>query len=274
VPGLGKTLTLSTVARSVDCAFARVSFTPDLLPSDILGGQIYRQNSGTFETKKGPIFTNFLLADEINRAPAKVQSALLEAMQERKVTIAETTYRLDEPFIVLATQNPIEQDGTYALPEAQQDRFLFKTVVDYPTKDEEIGIMRGAAGFPEIRPVLSRESLLSTQAFIRDTVFVHEAMYGYVADLVRATRFGTEGRLAAIRPYVHLGASPRASIAFVQAARVLAFLEGRDYVIPEDIKELAPDILRHRVHRSFDALSEGVSVEAIIASILDTVIVP
>lgn len=195
-------------------------------------------------------------------------------MQECRVTIAETTYRLDEPFIVLATQNPIEQDGTYTLPEAQQDRFLFKTVVDYPSKEEEIGIMRGTMPAADIRPALSREDLLATQAWVRDSVYVHDSLYGYIADVVRATRHGTEGRLAEIRPYIHLGASPRASIAFVQAARVLAWLEGRDYVIPEDIKELAMDILRHRIQRSFDALSEDVSVESIIAGILDTVIVP
>ncbi len=274
MPGLGKTLALSTVARTMDLDFSRVSFTPDLLPSDIIGGQIYHQAKSEFFTKKGPIFTNFLLADEINRAPAKVQSALLEAMQERRVTIADETFSLSDPFMVLATQNPVEQDGTYALPEAQQDRFLFKTLVGYPTREEEIAIMsEGDSDFPSVERVLDRQTLLDMQRFLREHIYIHDSIREYVADIVFATRGQGDAGMR-VASLIRLGASPRAGIAFLSGARALAFLEGRDYVIPEDIKELAPEILRHRIHRSFDAIADEISIEEIIVRVLDSVVVP
>lgn len=276
VPGLAKTLTVDTLARTLDFDANRIQFTPDLLPSDLTGGQMYNQLQSRFYTKKGPIFTNFLLADEINRAPAKVQSALLEAMQERQVTIGEETFELPSPFIVLATQNPIEQEGTYPLPEAQLDRFLLKTVVGYPTPEEEIEIMKrmSRVALPEIETILSQEEILTIQRVIAEEVYVDEKIFAYVRDIVLATREPGRFGYAEGENLIDFGASPRASIALIRTAKVLATLNGRTYVIPEDIKEIAHDVLRHRIGRSFEAIGEDISTDAIIDRLLESVIVP
>ncbi|MEZ4447931.1 MAG: MoxR family ATPase [Nannocystaceae bacterium] len=277
-PGLAKTLTVSTLARSLKLDFKRVQFTPDLLPSDVLGTVIYNHQTAEFSNKKGPVFTNLLLADEINRAPAKVQSALLEAMAERQVTIGDTTYRLPQPFLVLATQNPIEQEGTYALPEAQLDRFMFKVKVDYPTSEEELIIMERIAGaahgtLPEVSAVIGPQELDSVRAVI-DRMIAEKAVRRYIVDVVTATRTPEAAGLEALRPFIDFGASPRASIAMFQAARAHAFLRHRGYVSPEDVKAIAPDVLRHRIILSYEAEAEGKTVEGIVRAILEHVQVP
>ncbi|MCA9659134.1 MAG: MoxR family ATPase, partial [Myxococcales bacterium] len=277
-PGLAKTLTVSTLSRCLRLDFKRVQFTPDLLPSDVLGTVIYNHQTGEFTNKKGPIFTNLLLADEINRAPAKVQSALLEAMAERQITIGDTTYRLPAPFLVLATQNPIEQEGTYALPEAQLDRFMFKIKVDYPNAEDELTIMERIAGAAhdakvELAPVIGPEELESVRGVI-DRMIVEKSVRKYIVDVITATRTPEAVGLEALRPFIDFGASPRASIAMFQAARAHAFLRHRGYVSPEDVKAIAPDVLRHRIILSYEAEAEGKTVEGIVRAILEHVQVP
>lgn len=277
-PGLAKTMTVNTLARALQLQFKRVQFTPDLLPSDVLGTVIYNHQSGTFTNKQGPIFTNLLLADEINRAPAKVQSALLEAMAERHVTIGDRSYDLPKPFLVLATQNPIEQEGTYNLPEAQLDRFMFKIVVGYPTPDEELEIMQrmgsGGGVDPEtIEPVVGPEEIASVRETL-DRIIVEPPVQRYVVDVVVATRQPAEAGLDSLAPFVDFGASPRATIAMFQAARAHAFMRHRGYVSPEDVKAVAPDVLRHRIILSYEAEAEGKTVEEIVRQILEHVQVP
>jgi MoxR-like ATPase len=275
VPGLGKTRAVNLLARVCRLWFKRIQFTPDLLPSDILGTRIYNQGSGTFETVRGPVFTNFLLADEINRAPAKVQSALLETMQERQVTIGQESLEVPAPFLVFATQNPIEQEGTYPLPEAQLDRFLLKLVVSYPEREEEHAIVKmviDETRLPEVEGVLTREQILELQAATR-SVFIEDRLVRYATDLVHASRRPEELQLE-LAPYVELGASPRASIALAQTARANALIDGRDAVTPDDVKAVAPDVLRHRVLTTYYADAEGVTSDRIVAEILATVKVP
>jgi len=277
-PGLAKTLTVNTLARCLELQFSRVQFTPDLLPSDVLGTVIYNHQLGTFSNKQGPIFTNLLLADEINRAPAKVQSALLEAMAERNVTIGDRTYPLPKPFLVLATQNPIEQEGTYNLPEAQLDRFMFKIKVDYPEPHEELLIMERMGAGSEARrpvpePVLRPEDLEQVRKTI-DEIIVEEPVRRYIVDVVAATRNPAGAGLGGLSTFIDFGASPRASIALYQAARAHAFMRRRGYVSPEDIKAIAPDVLRHRIILSYEAEAEGKTVEQITREILEHVQVP
>ncbi|MCK9272289.1 MoxR family ATPase [Candidatus Gracilibacteria bacterium] len=274
VPGLAKTLSIKTLSEALNLGFGRISFTPDLLPGDLIGGQIYNQADSKFYIKKGPIFTNFLLADEINRAPAKVQSALLEAMQEKKITIADEVFTLDNPFIVLATQNPIEQEGTYELPEAQLDRFLLKTIINYPSQEEEIQIMKNDTRKEKIKKILSKKDLIEIQNFIENEIFIDDKIYEYVRDIVFATRNPSDYNLSQISPYISFGASPRASLSLIKTAKVNAFLSGRAYVIPEDIKEMAYDVLRHRIGLSFEAIGENMKTDDIIKIILDNVLVP
>ncbi|MFO0632146.1 MAG: MoxR family ATPase [Nannocystaceae bacterium] len=277
-PGLAKTLTVNTLADTLQLQFKRVQFTPDLLPSDVIGTVIYNHQSGTFTNKQGPIFTNLLLADEINRAPAKVQSALLEAMAERHVTVGDTTYPLPTPFLVLATQNPIEQEGTYNLPEAQLDRFMFKIRVDYPGPDDELKIMKRMGAGPEsARP--RAEAVIGPAEIERvrktiDDIIVEEPVQRYIVDVVAATRKPGAAGLPDLQPFIDFGASPRASIALYQAARAHAFLRRRGYVSPEDIKAVAPDVLRHRIILSYEAEAEGKTVEQIVRQILEHVQVP
>jgi MoxR-like ATPase len=269
VPGLAKSLTASTVARVIGIDFKRIQFTPDLLPADILGTEIYKQNTGEFLIKKGPIFSNLILADEINRAPAKVQSALLEAMQERQVTIGETTYCLDKPFLVIATQNPLEQQGTYPLPEAQQDRFMLKLKIGYPNRDEEKKIIerftRTQSGDLEVNEILSRMDISEMQQKV-ESIYVDESIENYVLDIIFKTR---EKSI-----YITCGASPRASINLIKAAKGKAFIEGRDYVMPDDIKSLAYDVLRHRIILSYEAEAEDITAEEIVSEILDQANLP
>nr|WP_258176119.1 MoxR family ATPase [Orenia metallireducens] len=270
VPGLAKSLTVNTCAKVLGVDFKRIQFTPDLLPADILGTEIYKQHTGEFVTKKGPIFANIILADEINRAPAKVQSALLEAMQEKQVTIGEKTYLLDRPFLVLATQNPLEQQGTYPLPEAQQDRFMMKLKVGYPSKAEEKKVIdliteQGRLEDIQINRLLSRDSIFEIREIVRD-IYVDENLKDYVLDIIFKTREENE--------YIACGASPRASINLILAAKGRAFLEGRAYVIPDDIKAVVYDVLRHRILLSYEAEAEEISEEDIIADILDNVRLP
>jgi MoxR-like ATPase len=277
-PGLAKTLTVNTLARCVQMDFKRVQFTPDLLPSDVLGTVIYNHQSGEFTNKRGPVFTNLLLADEINRAPAKVQSALLEAMAERQVTIGDQSYRLPNPFLVLATQNPIEQEGTYSLPEAQLDRFMFKILVEYPTAEEELTIVERMAIPGEQReipvsPVIEPARIVEAQKVL-EQIIVEEPVRRYIVDVVAATRRPAEVGLAHLAPFIDFGGSPRASIALFQAARAHAFLRHRGYVSPEDVKTIALDVLRHRVIPSYEAEAEGKSVEEIVRAILEHVQVP
>lgn len=276
VPWLAKTLSIQTLSKTLDLHFTRISFTPDLLPWDLIGWEIYNQSESKFYTKKWPIFTNFLLADEINRAPSKVQSALLEAMQERKVTIASKTYDIDYPFFVLATQNPIEQEWTYALPEAQLDRFLLKVIIDYPSKQEELDIMKRASVNEnvEIKKILNKNDLLEIQSFIQNNIFVDEKIYHYVRDIIFATRFPDEFGLLKIKDYISFGASPRASIWLIKTAKVQAFLNSRDYVTPDDIKKMSYEILRHRIWLSFEALWQDINADFVIKEILSWVIVP
>ena len=277
-PGLAKTLTINTLARCLDLDFRRVQFTPDLLPSDVIGTVIYNAQLGQFTNKLGPIFTQLLLADEINRAPAKVQSALLEAMAERQVTIGDKSMPLPKPFFVLATQNPIEQEGTYRLPEAQLDRFMFKVLVDYPTADEELKIMDRMAGNVDMKgadvsPVIDAERIHSVRAVL-EKMIVEPPVRRYIVDVITATRFPEKVGLNSLRPYIDFGASPRATIALYQAARAHAFLRRRGYVSPEDVKTIAPDVLRHRVILSYEAEAEDRTVDQIIRGILEHVQVP
>ena len=276
LPGLAKTLAIKTLAQLLDAQFSRVQFTPDLLPADLLGGLIYSQRTEQFTTRRGPIFANFVLADEINRAPAKVQSALLEAMQERQVTLGDETFPLPTPFLVLATQNPIEQEGTYTLPEAQTDRFMLKVRVDYPSLDEEKNIVRahldGAINHVP-QPIVTLDQILRARKAVAE-VYLDERITQYIADIVFATRQPQSYNLANIRPYIQYGASPRASISLALAARAIAFLHRRGYVIPEDVREVAPDVLRQRFGLTYEAEAAEVSTDEIITQILNSVEVP
>lgn len=275
VPGLAKTLAVRTLAEVLHASFARVQFTPDLLPADLVGTMVYDQASRSFHAKHGPIFAQIVLADEINRAPAKVQSALLEAMQERQVSIGGTTYPLPEPFLVLATQNPIESEGTYPLPEAQLDRFLLKVTVGYPTRAEEKEVLlRMSAGEPiPVRRLVEPEAILTARREIA-ALHLDPRLVDYIVDLVRVTRDPASVGLDPLAPLVAFGASPRASIALAQAARAHAWLRGRDYVAPDDVRALAPDVLRHRMVLTFEAEAEEITVDAIIGRVLDTVAAP
>lgn len=275
VPGLAKTLAIKTLARLVDADYSRIQFTPDLLPADVVGTLIYSIKNETFEVKKGPVFANFVLADEINRAPAKVQSALLEAMQERQVTIGDETFPLDEPFLVMATQNPIEQEGTYPLPEAQTDRFLLKVVIGYPTKEEEKQIIRQniAGVLEEVRPVVSTKDVLEVQKIVQK-IYIDEKIENYIVDLVFATRDPQKFGLADLQGIISYGASPRASISLALASRAYAFLQGRGYVIPEDVRSVAHDVLRHRIGLSYEAEANNISADDVVTSIIDKVEVP
>ena len=276
VPGLAKTLSIKSLAQTVHANFSRIQFTPDLLPADVVGTMIYNQARNEFMVRKGPIFSNFILADEINRAPAKVQSALLEAMQERQVTIGDTTYKLDEPFLVLATQNPIEQEGTYPLPEAQVDRFMLKVVVDYPSKTEEQLIIRQntlGLSFPPINPVASTSEILTAKELVRQ-VYLDEKVENYILDIVFATRFPDKYNLPKLKPLISFGGSPRASINLALAAKAYAFLNKRGYVIPEDVRSICKDVMRHRIGLTYEAEAENITAETIISEILKTVDVP
>jgi MoxR-like ATPase len=275
VPGLAKTLTVRTLAETISTTFQRIQFTPDLLPADVLGTQVFDQATGEFRVKKGPIFANIILADEINRAPAKVQAALLEAMQEKQVTIGGTTYPLDEPFLVLATQNPIEQEGTYPLPEAQVDRFMLKLRVGYPSRDEEKEIMRRMAGGAPIKidRVASPTAILEARHRISD-LYMDERIVDYIVDIVHATREPREYGLAELEPLVEFGASPRATIALAQASRAHAFLRGRAFVTPDDVKAIAPDVLRHRVLTTFEAEAEEVTSDDLVQRVLGRIEAP
>jgi MoxR-like ATPase len=275
VPGLAKTLTVRTLAETINTKFQRIQFTPDLLPADVIGTQVFEQTTGQFAVKKGPIFANIILADEINRAPAKVQAALLEAMQEKQVTIGGTTYTLDEPFLVLATQNPIEQEGTYPLPEAQVDRFMLKLHVGYPTRDEEKEILRRMAGGEPIavQHVANPESIMAARRRIAD-LYMDQRIVDYIVDIVHATRYPAEAGLQDLVPLVEFGASPRATLALAQAGRAHAFLRGRAFVTPDDVKAIAPDVLRHRVLTTYEAEAEEVTSDAIVQRVLDTVRAP
>ncbi|MDQ2666227.1 MAG: AAA family ATPase [Gemmatimonadota bacterium] len=269
VPGLAKTLTVRTLAETIDTTFSRIQFTPDLLPADVVGTQIYDQPTGQFMVKKGPIFANIILADEINRAPAKVQAALLEAMQEKQVTIGGTTYKLEEPFLVLATQNPIEQEGTYPLPEAQVDRFMLKLRVGYPTRDEEKEIMRRMASghHIDVSHVATPEAILEARGRIAD-LYMDDRIVDYIVDIVHATREPEAAGLKDLAPLIEFGASPRATISLAQASRAHAFLRGRAFVTPDDVKAIAPDVLRHRVLTTFEAEAEEVTSDMIVARVL------
>lgn len=276
VPGLAKTLTVSVLSDAIGTDFQRIQFTPDLLPADLLGTLVYNQKNGTFSIKKGPIFTNIILADEINRSPAKVQSALLESMQERQVTIGEQTFRLDDPFLVLATQNPIEQEGTYPLPEAQMDRFMLKIGVDYPTRDEELKIMRRMAQTDEraeTRSVATPKQILRARDVI-DDLYIDDRVEQYIVDLVLASRYPADHEMEDVSPLVEYGASPRASINLNLAARAHAFLQHRAYVTPEDVRAVAMDVLRHRIVVTYEAEAEQVASVDIVDRILNTVEVP
>ncbi len=269
VPGLAKTLTVRTLAETIDTSFQRIQFTPDLLPADVLGTQVFDQSTGQFSVKKGPIFANIVLADEINRAPAKVQAALLEAMQEKQVTLGGQTFKLDEPFLVLATQNPIEQEGTYPLPEAQVDRFMLKLRVGYPSRDEEKEIMRRMAGGEPIsvEHVASPLAIMDARHRISE-LYMDERIVDYIVEIVHATREPAESGLKELAPLIEFGASPRATIALAQASRAHAFLRGRTFVTPDDVKSIAPDVLRHRVLTTYEAEAEEVTSDDIVAKIL------
>lgn len=276
VPGLAKTLAIKSLAQTVHAQFSRIQFTPDLLPADVVGTMIYNQSKNEFFVRKGPIFANFILADEINRAPAKVQSALLEAMQERQVTIGDTSYKLQEPFLVLATQNPIEQEGTYPLPEAQVDRFMLKVVVGYPSKTEEQQIIRQNTlemTAPVINAVASTAEIIAARELVRQ-VYLDEKVEHYILDIVFATRFPDKYNLAKLKPLISFGGSPRASINLALAAKAHAFLSKRGYVIPEDVRNICKDVLRHRIGLTYEAEAENVDVEQVINEILKSVNVP
>ena len=275
VPGLAKTLAINTLATTIDANFSRIQFTPDLFPADVLGTQIYSPKNETFSVKKGPIFANFILADEINRAPAKVQSALLEAMQERQITIGDETFKLDEPFLVLATQNPVEQEGTYPLPEAQVDRFMLKVVINYPTKDEEKLIIRNnlAKSFPKANQILKPKQIIAARELVKE-VYMDEKIEQYIVDIVFATRFPEKFDLTKFKDLISFGASPRASISLASAAKAFAFIQRRGYVITEDVRSICHDVLRHRIGLSYEAEAENISSEDIITEILNTVEIP
>lgn len=275
VPGLAKTLAINTVAKIIDAKFARIQFTPDLLPADLIGTMIYSQKKEEFLVKKGPIFANFILADEINRAPAKVQSALLEAMQERQVTIGENTYPMEKPFLVMATQNPIEQEGTYPLPEAQVDRFMLKLKISYPEFEEERMIIREnlAAQMPTVRALLKPEDILSARAVVRD-VYLDEKIEKYILDIVFATRYPERYSLQKLKNMISFGASPRASINLALAAKAFAFINRRGFVVPEDIRSICGDVLRHRLGLTYEAEAENITTEEIISEIINKIDVP
>ena len=275
VPGLAKTLAIKTLAQLVNTEFSRIQFTPDLLPADVIGTLIYSQKTESFQVKKGPVFSNFLLADEINRAPAKVQSALLEAMQEHQVTIGSTTFDLPSPFLVMATQNPIEQEGTYQLPEAQVDRFMLKVIIDYPTIEEEKQIIReNLNGLKaDIKPVVEASEILNARKIVNQ-VYLDEKIEQYIADIVFATRYPERYGLENIKPLITFGGSPRASINLAKAARAYAFINHRGYVVPEDVRSVAYDVLRHRIGLSYEAEADNVTGEEIISKILNKVEVP
>jgi MoxR-like ATPase len=275
VPGLAKTLTVRTLASTLDASFQRIQFTPDLLPADLIGTQIYNPKTGEFTPRKGPIFSNIVLADEINRAPAKVQSALLEAMEERQVTLGDRTHLLDDPFMVLATQNPIEQEGTYPLPEAQLDRFMLKVIIGYPSRAEERTIMERMAGdAPEPpRPVINAPLIQQARQIV-NSIYVDDRIKEYVLDIVFATRDPAASGMKELVPYIEIGASPRATIALTKAAKASAFMRGRGYVTPDDVKQIASDVLRHRVVATFEAEAEGITPAHIIQQIIGRVEVP
>lgn len=276
VPGLAKTLAINTLAKCVDGQFSRIQFTPDLLPADVIGTQIYSQKQETFSIRKGPIFANFVLADEINRAPAKVQSALLEAMQEKQVTIGEQTFKLPNPFLVLATQNPIEQEGTYPLPEAQMDRFMLKIVIGYPTREDEKKIIAAniqPAGMPQANTVMSPDAIIKARTVVKD-VYMDEKIERYIVDIVFASRFPKEYKLQKFEGLISYGGSPRASINLALAAKAYAFIKRRGYVIPEDVRAVCTDVMRHRVGVTYEAEAENITSEHIITEILNTVEVP
>jgi MoxR-like ATPase len=275
VPGLAKTLAINTLASVVDARFSRIQFTPDLLPADLIGTMIYSQKSEQFQIRKGPIFANFILADEINRSPAKVQSALLEAMQERQVTIGDMTFKLPEPFLVMATQNPIEQEGTYPLPEAQVDRFMLKVVVSYPKKEEEKLLIRmnNQGEFPKASRVLSPEDILRARNVVRE-VYMDEKIERYIVDIVYATRTPDEYNLPKLKDLISYGASPRASISLSMAAKAYAFIKRRGYVIPEDVRAVCYEVLRHRIGLTYEAEAENITTENLITEILNSVEVP
>jgi MoxR-like ATPase len=276
VPGLAKTLTIRSLSEAIQAKFSRIQFTPDLLPADVIGTMIYNQQQNEFVVRKGPIFANFILADEINRAPAKVQSALLEAMAERQITISNTTYKLDEPFLVLATQNPLEQEGTYALPEAQADRFLMKVVVGYPTMKEEQMIIRfnsEGAKLPPVNPVVTLPEILNARDMVRQ-VYLDEKVEQYILDIVFATRNPAQYKLEKLKMLISYGASPRGSINLALASKAQAFLNKRGYVVPEDVRAICNDVLRHRIGLTYEAEAENVSPENVIQQIIDKVNVP
>ena len=275
MPGLAKTLAISTLASAVNAKFSRIQFTPDLLPADVTGTLIYSQKKEEFEVHKGPVFANFVLADEINRAPAKVQSALLEAMQEHQVTLGDNTYSLPEPFLVMATQNPIEQEGTYPLPEAQVDRFMLKVIVKYPKKEEERQIIRmnNSGEFPTVNPVIKPEDIVRARSVVRD-VYMDEKIERYIVDIVYATRTPDDYGLGKIKDLISFGASPRASISLSMASKAYAFIKRRGYVIPEDVRAVCNEVLRHRIGLTYEAEAENVTTEQIIAEVINAVQVP
>ena len=275
VPGLAKTLAINTLASCISAGFSRIQFTPDLLPADLIGTMIYNQKTGAFEVRKGPLFSNFILADEINRAPAKVQSALLEAMQEKQVTIGDQTYMLEEPFLVMATQNPVEQEGTYPLPEAQMDRFMLKVVISYPKKEEETKIIRQniSGEFPKASAILKPQDILKARDVVKQ-VYMDEKIEKYIVDIVFASRYPADSGLAKLKDLISFGGSPRASISLAKAAKAYAFIKRRGYVIPEDVRAVCNDVLRHRIGLTYEAEAENVTSEEIIAEILNTVEVP
>ncbi|TVZ56491.1 MoxR-like ATPase [Lutibacter sp. Hel_I_33_5] len=275
VPGLAKTLAINTLSKAVQGSFSRIQFTPDLLPADVVGTMIYNMKENDFSIKKGPIFANFVLADEINRAPAKVQSALLEAMQERQTTIGDTTFKLDEPFLVMATQNPVEQEGTYPLPEAQVDRFMLKTVIDYPSlSDEQIIMRQNLKGeYATVNPVVSIEEIVKARKIVNE-VYMDEKIEKYILDIVFATRYPEKYNLPDLQPLISFGSSPRGSIALAKAAKCYAFIKRRGYVIPEDVRAIVNDVLRHRIGITYEAEAENISSLDIINSIINEVEVP
>lgn len=275
VPGLAKTLAVRSLANCIEAKFSRIQFTPDLLPADLVGTMVYSQKKEEFQVRKGPVFSNFILADEINRAPAKVQSALLEAMQERQVTIGEQTFSLEEPFLVMATENPIEQEGTYPLPEAQVDRFMLKIVINYPTKEEEKTIMRQniAKDFPVTNSVIKPDDIIRARKVVRD-VYLDEKIENYITDIVFSTRKPADYNLEKFEPLISYGGSPRASIYLALAAKAMAFIKRRGYVIPEDVREICYDVLRHRIGITYEAEAENITTENIISEILNTIEVP
>ena len=275
VPGLAKTQAITALAKSIDAKFSRIQFTPDLLPADVTGTMIYSPKDESFSVKKGPIFSNFVLADEINRAPAKVQAALLEAMQERQVTIGEMTYKLEEPFLVLATQNPIEQEGTYPLPEAQMDRFMMKVVISYPNKEEEKEILRGqiSPNKQTISPVIKPQDIIHAREVVKE-VYIDSKIENYITDIVFATRFPEEYGMNNLKSFISYGASPRATINLALASRALAFIKRRGYVIPEDLREVCLDVLRHRIGLTYEAEAENIKSEDIATEIVNKIDVP